>query len=293
MDLPDIEIQELPDETLTSTSGAPANPEASTSNTNDYATPPGMVIPLPAEDVEVARELLQRDPDMTETKQPEPSTNTAPLIAWPCSINLRRLDQQDIKMWQTQKASLTLPDATENSESKNNGKKSKYDLRLKEPVAANKSLHCQRPHRDATKYVTYTEPTDESSQDSDIIGTIYPMDNKPIPDAKLEKIIGLSEPSAYRLGAQSYIDAKKRGELPPPPNKRCLASKPNQVMNPKTKPVRVARTVRQLKSMTLQNSQTKQNWNLLKQDQYEGNYNKKTYTTKIKYQVQTKSKTDV
>ena len=122
MDLPDIEIPELPDETLTSTSGAPANPEASTSNTNDYATPPGMVIPLPAEDVEVARELLQRDPDMTETKQPEPSTNTAPLIAWPCSINLRRLDQQDIKMWQTQKASLTLPDATENSESKNNGK---------------------------------------------------------------------------------------------------------------------------------------------------------------------------
>ena len=120
-------------------------------------------------------------------------------------------------MWQTQKASLTLPDATENSESKNNGKKSKYDLRLKEPVAANKSSHCQRPHRDATKHVTYTEPTDESSQDSEIIGTIYPMDNKPIPDAKLEKIVGLSEPSAYRLGAQSYIDAKKRGELPPLP----------------------------------------------------------------------------
>ena len=29
--------------------------------------------------------------------------------------------------------------------------------------------------------------------------------------------MGLSEPSAYRLGVQSYIDAKKRGELPPPP----------------------------------------------------------------------------
>ena len=72
-----------------------------------------MVIPLPAKDLEVARELLQHDPDMTEIEQPEPSTNTAPLIARPCSINLRQLDQQDIKMWQTQKASLTLPDATE------------------------------------------------------------------------------------------------------------------------------------------------------------------------------------
>ena len=145
------------------------------------------------------------------------------------------MDQQDIKMWQTQKASVTLPDATENSESTNNGKKSKYDLRLREPVAANKSSHCQRPHRDATKYVTYTEPTDESSQDSEIIGTIYPMDNKPIPDAKLEKIVGLSEPSAYRLRAQSYIDAKKRGELPPPQNKRCLASKPNPGNEPEDK----------------------------------------------------------
>ena len=234
MDLPDMENQELLDETLTSTSGAPANPGASTLNTDDYVTPPpGMVIPLPAKDLEVARELLQRDPDMTETEQPEPKRNKAPLIARPCSINLRRLDQQDIKMWQTQKASLTLPDATETSESKNNGKKSKYDLRLK--VAANKSSHCQRPHRDATKYVTYTEPTDESSQDSEIIGTIYPMDNKPIPDAKLEKIVGLSEPSAYRLGAQSYIDAKKRGELPPPPKQMLPGFKAKSGNEPEDK----------------------------------------------------------
>ena len=123
MDLPDMEIPELPDETLTSTSGAPANPGASTLNTDDFVTPPpGMVIPLPAKDLEIARELLQHDPDMTETEPPEPKRNKAPLIARPCSINLRRLDQQDIKMWQTQKASVTLPDATENSESTKNGK---------------------------------------------------------------------------------------------------------------------------------------------------------------------------
>ena len=224
-----ITTPELLDETLTSTSGAPANPGASTLNTDDYVTPPGMVIPLPAKDLEVARELLQRDPDMMETEQPEPKRNKPPLIAQPCSINLRRLDQQDIKMWQTQKASLTLPDATENSESKNKGKKSKYDLRLKEPVAANKSSHCQRPHRDATKYVTYTEPTDE------IIGTIYPMDNKPIPDAKLGKIVGLSEPSAYRLGAQSYIDAKKRGELPAPPKQTLPGFKAKSGNEPEDK----------------------------------------------------------
>ena len=85
---------------------------------------------------------------------------------------------------------------------------------------------CQRPHPDATKSVTYTEPTDESSQDSEIIGTIYPVDNRPISDAKLEKIVGLSEPSAYRLGAQSYIDAKteRRTTTTPKTNSAWLRS---------------------------------------------------------------------
>ena len=40
MDLPDMEIPELPDETLPSTSGAPANPGAPTINTDDYVTSP-------------------------------------------------------------------------------------------------------------------------------------------------------------------------------------------------------------------------------------------------------------
>ena len=38
----------------------------------------------------------------------------------------------------------------------------------------------------------YTDPTDESSQDSQMIGTIYSLDKRPIPDKKLEKIVGLS-----------------------------------------------------------------------------------------------------
>ena len=74
-----------------------------------------------------------------------------------------------------------------------------------------------RPQRTVGKPTTYAEPTDESSQDSQIIGTVYTLDSRPPPDSSIEKIIGLSEPSAYRLGAQNYIDAKRRGELPLPP----------------------------------------------------------------------------
>ena len=217
MDLPDMEILELPDKTGPSTSGTSANLEVPMTNTGDYVTSLGMAIPLPEKDLEIALELLQWVPDITEIEQPETKRNKVQVITLPCSINLRRLDQQDINNWQMQKAPVTLPDATENSVPTDNGKISKYNLRLREPDVVNSRPHSERPHREATKSVTYTEPTDESSQDSQIIGTIYPVDNRPIPDAKLEKIVGLSEPSAYRLRVQSYIDAKKRGELPPPP----------------------------------------------------------------------------
>ena len=134
-----------------------------------------------------------------------------------------------------QKAPVTLSDATENSVPTDNGKISKYNLRIRDPDPVNSRPHSERPHQEATKSVTYTEPTDESSQDSQIIGTIYPMDNRPIPDAKLEKIVGLSEPSAYRLGAQSYIDAKKRGELPPPPKQTLPGFKAKPDTEPKNK----------------------------------------------------------
>ena len=46
---------------------------------------------------------------------------------------------------------------------------------------------------------------------------MYTLDSRPPPDSKIEKIIGLSEPSSYQLGAQNYIEAKCRGELPLPP----------------------------------------------------------------------------
>ena len=237
MDLPDVEIPELPDETFPSTSGAPDNSGAPTINTDDYVTPLGMEIPLPTKDLEIAPELLQHDPDMTEIEQSETKRNKVQLITRPCSIKLRRLDQRDINMWQIQKASVTLPDATENSVFTNDGKNSKYNLRLREPLVVNKIPQCQWLHRDATKHVTYTEPTDESSQDSEIIGTIYLVDNRPIPDAKLEKIVGLSEPSDYRLRVQSYIDAKKRGELPPPPKQTLPGFKTKSGNEPEDKTI--------------------------------------------------------
>ena len=217
MDLPDMEIPELPDETGPSTSGVSANLEVPTTNIGDYVTSLGMVIPLPEKDLEIAPELLQRNPDITELEQPETNRSNVQKTTLPCSIHLRWLDQQDIKMWQIHKAPMKIPDAPESSVPTDKGKIPKYNLRLKKPTVVKNRPHSERPHRKATESVTYTDPTDKSSQDSQIIGTIYPVDNRPIPDEKLEKIVGLSEPSAYQLGAQSYIEAKKRGELLPPP----------------------------------------------------------------------------
>ena len=49
------------------------------------------------------------------------------------------------------------------------------------------SYQSARPQRATSKPPTYADPTDESSQDSQIIGTIYSLDKRPIPDEKLEK----------------------------------------------------------------------------------------------------------
>ena len=93
-----------------------------------------------------------------------------------------------------QKVPTTLPDRMENVPDTNSVVTTKYNL-YKRELMSNR-LQSDRPQREASKSVTYVEQIDESSQDSQIIGTIYPMDNQPIPDAKLEKIVGMSEPSA-------------------------------------------------------------------------------------------------
>ena len=85
-----------------------------------------------------------------------------------------------------------------------------YNLRKPEKKVQTKPVN-NRPQRIVTKPASYAEPTDESSQDSQVIGKVYTLDSRPSLDSTVEKIIGLSEPLAYRLGAQVYIEAKRRG----------------------------------------------------------------------------------
>ena len=201
MDLPELPIPELLDKTIPSTSGLSQNNELPQANTGDYVTSLGRIVPLPEKDLEITPELLQCDPDISELEKPEPMVNASKVNTLPCSINLRYLDQCDIAKWQMQKVPATLLDRTENVSDTNVIATSKYNLQKRELVS--NRLQSDWPQRESSKSVTYAEQTDESSQDSQIIGTIYPMDNRPILDAKLEKIVGMSEPSSYRLGAQN------------------------------------------------------------------------------------------
>ena len=90
-------------------------------------------------------------------------------------------------MWQKPK----LPDETNSCTRSGN---ESYNLRR---IRVENKHESSRPQCTTTKPPTYTDPTDESSQDSQVIGTIYSLDKRPIPDKKLEKILGLSELSAY------------------------------------------------------------------------------------------------
>ena len=233
MELPELPIPELPDETVPSTSGMSQNKEIPQPQTGEYVTSLERIIPLPEKDLEITRELLQCDPDIFELDKPEQIKKLTRVNTLPCSINLRCLEQCDIIKWQMQKIPVTLPDRTENVPSTKDVTDQKYNLRKREWTASRS--HSDRPQREASKSVTYAEPTDESSQDSQIFGTIYPMDNRPIPDAKLEKIVGMNKPSAYRLDAQNYIVAKKRGEIPPPPKHTLPSYKPKSETEPENK----------------------------------------------------------
>ena len=136
----------------------------------------------------------------------------------PCSIKLRRISATDVSKWQKKK----LLDETTSVGTRHVNRK--YNLRDKK---VENTYHSARPQCAISKPPTYADPTDESSQDSQIIGTIYSLDKRLIPDEKLEKIVGLSEPSAYRMGAQNYIEAKRRGELPAPPTQTLPGFKAN------------------------------------------------------------------
>ena len=160
------------------------------------------------------------DGDANPTVSDEPNSakskpNTEQIV--PCSIQLRRISQSDISKWQKRK----LPDETSTVAKPVN---KNYNLRDQQIEQDHPS---SRPQHTVSKPPIYTEPTDDSSQDSQVIGMIYTMDKRLIPDEKLEKIVGLSELSAYRMGAQNYIAAKRRGELPAPPAQTLPGFKAN------------------------------------------------------------------
>ena len=220
MPLPDVPIPMLPDETLASDEPSKIVP------LQDHVTTTGGVVSLPQDALDIPANLIQNDifdalvenanTDLLDVPD-QAKTNDKTGQMMPCSIPLRRLSPSDVSKWQKQK----LPDATSNDlpiMSRN------YYLRDR----TLEQIHTRsRPQRTMNKIPVYTDPTDDSSQDSQVIGTINLTDNRPIPDEKLEKIIGLSEPSAYRMGAQNYIAAKRRGELPAPPAQTLPGFKAN------------------------------------------------------------------
>ena len=175
MELPELPIPELPDEAAPLTRGVSQNREIPQPKTGEYVPSLGMIVPLPEKDLEIAPELLQCDPDITELDKPEQMENVSTIITLPCSINLRRLEECDIAKWQMQKIPVTLLDRTENVPSTKDDTDPKYNLCKREQTASRPNR--DQPQKEASKSVTYAERTDKSSQDSQIIGTIYPMDN--------------------------------------------------------------------------------------------------------------------
>ena len=179
----------------------------------------GGIVALPQDALHIPKSLIQSNTIITDqTDAPTPVTNDVVAEQTKaCSIKLRRLSQTEVLKWQKPK----LPDETNNGTRSVNGN---YNLR---GIRVENKHESSRPQHTTTKPPTYADPTDESSQDSQVIGTIYSLDKRPIPDEKLEKIVGLSKLSAYRMGAQNYIAAKCRGELPAPPIQTLPSFKPN------------------------------------------------------------------
>ena len=253
MALPDMPIPTLPDETIQNTEEAEPVPPKIVP-LQDYVTTLGGIVSLPQDALDIPENLIQRDDIMeSQTNEPVPVNNNEPPVQTiPCSIKLRRISATDVSKWQKKK----LPDETTSVGTCHVNRK--YNLRDKK---AENTYHSARPQCAISKPPTYADPTNESSQDLQIIGTIYSLDKRPIPDEKLEKIVGLSEPSAYRMGAQNYIEVKCRGELPAPPTHKLypdlklILRSQNSLMN--LKPQMKVQTAMLQSSKLRQNSRTK------------------------------------
>ena len=218
-DPPDASIWKLPDETV------------------EYSDNLGNLIPLPRGDVDIPQDLLQNEPPIDDPPIEPAKDNRSRPLTIPCSINLRRLDVKDVKMWSPKPIlNKILPDATQGTRNIDpESELNHYNLRDHGRKVQRNPVR-NRPQRTASKPITYAESMDDSSQDSQIIGTVYTLDSRPPPNSATEKIIGLSEPSTYRLSAQNYIQAKRRGELPLPPTQTLPGFKTKKSEKDEDKP---------------------------------------------------------
>ena len=140
----------------------------------------------------------------------------------PCSLVLRRLSDKDITLWEPKNKKRELLEETDMTDDVDilgpipPGPRmvSGYGLRNRpKPVPLGKA----RPSRISKSKVSFDGlfSSEESSQDSKLLVS---ADDNQDETVKLIKITRLSEPSPYRIAAQRFIAAQKRGLLPPPPN---------------------------------------------------------------------------
>ena len=170
-DLSNVPIWKLPDETV------------------DYSANLGNPIPLPRGDVDIPQDLLQNDP-LIDDPPIEPATdNRSRPLTIPCSINLRRLDAKDVSMWSPKPIlNKILPDATPGTSNIDPESKLKhYNLRDHERKVQRNPVR-NRPQRTVSKPMTYAESIDDSSQDSQIIGTVYTLDSRPPQTPRQKKL---------------------------------------------------------------------------------------------------------
>ena len=158
LSLPDVPPPTLPDATVVSEEPSKIVP------LQDYVTTLGSIVPLPQDALHIPENLIQSD-IIIENQMDAPTlaiNNGVTKQTKPCLIKLRRISQIEVSKWQKPK----LPDETNSGTRNANGN---YNLREKK--VENKHLS-SRPQCMMTKPPTYVDPTDESSQDSQVIGTI-------------------------------------------------------------------------------------------------------------------------
>ena len=148
----------------------------------------------------------------------------------PCVIKIRKLTDADVNLWKPKAKSapsVPLPDETEDTDTfedpvpDDKGAPTPsvrivagYGLRNRpKPVKINRR-GMSRASKDKVSFAGVFS-TDESSQDSRMPTDVPDDEDDSTP---LVKITGLSEPSPYRLAAQKFIEAQRKGLAPPPPN---------------------------------------------------------------------------